>query len=80
MKAKSPSVASKESRHTSRGEHTLKNLLMFPNDKEEMKKQSNITYWYKCGRTGCDDEHTGESARTFEERYKEHLKSTITNI
>ena len=48
---------------------------MFPKDKEEIKKQSNIIYWYKCGRTECDDEYTGESARTFEERYKEHLKA-----
>ena len=48
---------------------------MLPKDKEEMKKQSNIIYWYKCGRTECDDEYTGESVRTFEERYKEHLKA-----
>ena len=74
MKATSPSVASMESRHTSRG-NTLKNLLMFPKDKDEMKKESNIIYWYKCGRTKCDDEYIGESARTFEERFKEHLKA-----
>ena len=40
-----------------------------------MKKQSNIMYWYKCGRTECDDEYIGESASTFEEIYKEHLKA-----
>ena len=33
-----------------------------------------MIYWFKCGRTECDDEYIGESARTFEERYKEHLK------
>ena len=38
-----------------KGRYTLKNLLMFPMDKEEMTKQSNIIYWYKCGRTECDD-------------------------
>ena len=48
---------------------------MFPKDKEEIKKHSNIIYWYKCGRTECDDEYIKESARTFEERYKEHLKA-----
>ena len=53
-----------------KGGNTLKSLLMFPKDKEEIKKQSNIIYWYKCGRTECDDEYTRESARTFEERYK----------
>ena len=40
-----------------------------------MKKQCNITYWYRCGRTECDDEYIGESARTFEERFQEHLKA-----
>ena len=48
---------------------------MFPKDKEEMTKQSNIIYWYKCGKTECNDEYIGESARTFEERYREHLKA-----
>ena len=58
-----------------RGGNTLKNLLMFPKDKEEMKKKSNIIYWYRCGRTECDEEYIGESARTFDERFKEHLKA-----
>ena len=58
-----------------RGGNTLKNLLMFPKDKDEMKKKSNIIYWYRYGRTECDDEYIGESARTFEERFKEHLKA-----
>ena len=49
--------------------NTLKNLLMFPKDREVITKQSNIIYWFKCGRTECD-EYIGESARTFEERYK----------
>ena len=48
---------------------------MFPKDKEEIKKQSNIIYWYKCGKTDCDDEYIGKSARIFKERYKEHLKA-----
>ena len=58
-----------------KGGNTLKELLLFPKDKEEMTKQSNIVHWYKCGRTECDDEYIGESARTFEERYREHLKA-----
>ena len=48
---------------------------MFPKDKDEMKKQGNIIYWYRCGRTECDDEYIGELARTIEERFKEHLKA-----
>ena len=58
-----------------RGGNTQKNLLMFPKGKDEMKKQSNIIYSYRCGRTECNDEYNGESARTFEERFKEHLKA-----
>ena len=58
-----------------KGGDTLKSLLMFQKDKEEIKKQNNIIYWYKCDRTECDDEYIGESARTFEERYKEYLKT-----
>ena len=42
---------------------------------EAITKQSNIMYWYKCGRPVCDDEYIGESARTFEERYRKHLKA-----
>ena len=30
---------------------------------------------FKCDRVDCDDEYIGESARNFEERLKEHLKS-----
>ena len=48
---------------------------MFPKDRETITKQSNIIYWFKCGRTECDDEYTGESARAFDERYTEHVKA-----
>ena len=34
-----------------------------------------IIYRYKCDRLECDDEYIGETARTFGERYKEHLKA-----
>ena len=58
-----------------KGGNTLKNWLMFPKDKDAIIKQSNIIYWLKCGRIDCDEEYIGESARTFEERYREHLKA-----
>ena len=48
---------------------------MFPKDRESITKQINIIYWFKSGRTECDDEYTRDSARTFEERYREHLKT-----
>ena len=58
-----------------KGGNTLNNLLMFPKDKDEIRKQNSIIYWFKCGKTECDDEYMWESARIFEEQYKEHLKS-----
>ena len=47
---------------------------MFPKDKEAITIQVNIIYWFKCDKNKCDDENIGESARSFEEHYKEHLK------
>ena len=75
MRATRTSVANLVSRYISKGGDTLKNLLMFPKDREDKTKQSNIIYWFKCGRTECDEEYIGESARTLGERYKEHLKT-----
>ena len=34
-----------------------------------------IIYRFKCDRLECDEEYIGETSRTFEERYKEHLKA-----
>ena len=40
-----------------------------------MVNQSGAIYWYQCGNVGCDDEYIGETSRTFDDRYKEHLKA-----
>ena len=48
---------------------------MFPKDGEAIAKQSNIIYCFKFGKTECVDKYIGESYRTFEEQYKEHLKA-----
>ena len=58
-----------------KGGNTLKNLLMFPKDRDSVTKRSNIICWLKCGKTGCNDEYIWQPARTFEEQYKEHLKA-----
>ena len=58
-----------------KGGHTIKDLLMAPKDKDPLLKKSGVIYRYKCDRMHCDDEYIGESARNFEERYKEHLKA-----
>ena len=57
-----------------RGGKTIKNLLVSPKDREHITQKSGIIYRYKCDRVECDEEYIGESARTFGERFKEHLK------
>ena len=57
-----------------RGGKTIKNLLVAPKDREHITQKSGIIYRYRCNRVEGDEEYIGESARTFGERYKEHLK------
>ena len=57
-----------------KGGHTIKDLFMTPKDKDPILKRSGVIYRYKCGRVDCDHKYIGESARNFEERFKEHLK------
>ena len=58
-----------------KGGLTIKNLLMAPKDKDHIFKRSGVIYRYKCDRVECDEEYIRESARTFAERFKEHLKA-----
>ena len=58
-----------------KGGKTLKNLLVSPKDKDNIKKKSNVIYWFRCDKIDCKEEYIGESSRTFEERYKEYLKA-----
>ena len=59
-----------------KGGKTIKDLLMVPKDKDHITKTSGIIYRYKCDRLECDEEYIRESARTFGERFREHLKAT----
>ena len=59
-----------------KGDSTIKNLLVNPNDKDAMAKKSGAIYWFQCGDHTCNDEYIGQICRTFEERFKEHLKET----
>ena len=54
---------------------SIKDELVAPKDKDHLTKKSGIIYRYKCDRLECDEEYIGETARTFGERYKEHLKA-----
>ena len=58
-----------------KGGNTIKSLLMTPKDKDPITKKSGIIYRYKCNRVDCDDEYIRESSRTFEERFRKHLKA-----
>ena len=58
-----------------KGGRTIKDLLLAPKDKDHITKKSGIIYRYKCDRVECNEEYIGESARTFGERFKEHLKA-----
>ena len=60
------------------GAKQSKDLLVAPKDKDSITKKSGIIYRYKCNRLECDDEYRGESARTFGERYREHLMASST--
>ena len=54
---------------------TIKGQLVAPKDKEHITKKSGIIYRFKCDRLECDEEYIEETARTFGERFKEHLKA-----
>ena len=58
-----------------KGDKTIKDLLVAPKDKDYITKKSGNIYRYKCDRLKCDEEYIGESARTFGERFREHLKT-----
>ena len=58
-----------------KGVHTIKDLLMAPKDKDPILKRSGVIYRYKCDRVDCDHEYIGESAKDFEERFKEYPKA-----
>ena len=58
-----------------KGGHTIKDLLMAPKDKDPILKKCGVVYRYKCDRVDCDEEYIGESARNFEERFKEPLEA-----
>ena len=58
-----------------KSDKSIKDEMVAPKDKDHITKKSGIIYRYKCDRLECDEEYIGETARTFGERYKEHLKA-----
>ena len=49
-------------------------------DKDTIVQKSGVIYRFNCNRVECDEEYIGESARTFAQRLKEHLKAPSPTI
>ena len=58
-----------------KGGNTIKELLVHPNDKDNILQKSGVIYRYKCGRVDCEEEYIGGSGRTFAERFREHMRA-----
>ena len=58
-----------------KGDNTIKELLVHPKDRDNILQKSGVIYRYKCSRVDCEDEYTGESGRTFAERFREHMRA-----
>ena len=58
-----------------KGGNIIQNLLVAPEGKYNITQKSRAIYSYKCGQLECNEGYIGESARTFEERLKENVRS-----
>ena len=58
-----------------KGTNTAKQLLMAPKDKDPKVIKSGVIYRYQCPNINCTEQYTGESGRSLEEMYREHLKA-----
>ena len=61
-------------KHTSKVVAPSKTYWSPPRTKTPWSTKSGAIYWFQCGDLTFDDECVGETSRTFEERFKEHLK------
>ena len=58
---------------------TIKDLLVNPNDRDNILQKSEVIYRYKCGRMDCEGKYIEESGRIFAERFKENMKASSPN-
>ena len=58
-----------------KGGHTVKDLLVHPKDRDTILQKSGVIYMYKYGRVDCEEEHIGESCRTFAERLRGDMRA-----
>ena len=57
-----------------KGGNTIKILLVHPKTQTTILQKGGEIYRYKCGRVDCEEEYIGESGRTFDERFREHMR------
>ena len=57
-----------------KGGNTIKDLLVYPKDRDTILQRSRVIYRFRCGKVDCDEEYIGESGRTFAGRFREHMK------
>ena len=58
-----------------KGGSAIKDLLVHPKDKDNILQKSGVIYRYRCWRVDCNEEYIGESGRTFDERFREHMRT-----
>ena len=58
----------------SKGNRSIKQMLVRPKDQDLKEKKSGVIYSYQCGAIDCGEEYIGETSSTLGERYKEHLR------
>ena len=58
-----------------KGNNTICNLLVSPRDKDTITQKCEVIYIFKCTWTGCEEEYSGESGRTFWDMLKEHFRT-----
>ena len=58
-----------------KGNHTIKDLLMHPKDKDNILQKNGVIYRFRCGRVDYDEKYIEESGRTFAESFREHMKA-----
>ena len=53
---------------------------MAPKNKDNINQKGRVIYRYKCDTPQCDGKYIRESARTFGERLKEHLRAPFLSM
>ena len=59
-----------------KGGNSIKKFLVAPKDMDYITLKNRVIYKYKCYQVDCEEEHIGESERTFVERLKEDPRAS----